>query len=342
MPPLEPLPHSQASGAPDAAAWSAARAGAVMTDATGLSAIAIGGADAEAFLHGQLSNDVQALRPDHGHWTSYNSPKGRMLATLFLVRRAAGGFVAIVAADLADALQRRLSMFVLRAKVVIASPPGVTLLGVGGPHAGDAVASALGIAPSSGEAAWSAGADIVRFPDGRIVVAPSADVHDAARAALARSATPVGAPVWEWLGVRTGVPLVTAATADRFVAQTANFDAIGGLDFRKGCYPGQEIVARMQYLGRLKERLFAYATPADAPPPGTRLFGAPLGEQAAGTVVNSAPSPDGGSVFLAVVQVNAADAGPLAIGAMDGPQAHREPLPYAVPEPAPARTRSPP
>jgi folate-binding protein YgfZ len=313
----------------------------VVTDETGLAATAIGGTDAEAFLHGQLSNDVKALRPGSGHWTSYNSPKGRMLATLFLARRASDAFVAIVAADLAEALHKRLAMFVLRSSVVIARPPGVTLVGVGGPHAGDAVLGALGIDAASGWASSSGGRDVVRFPDGRIVVIPSADVHASTYAALARSATPVGAPVWDWLGVRTGVPLVTAATSDQFVAQTANLDAIGGLDFRKGCYPGQEVVARMQYLGRLKERLFAYATPADAPAPGTRLYGAPFGEQAAGTVVNSAPSPGGGSVFLAVVQMAAADAGPLAIGTTEGPSAHREPLPYPVPAPAPARARPP-
>ena len=343
MPPSSPVPERPdgAPVAPDAEAWRAARSGAIVTDATGLAALTFAGPDAESFLHGQLSNDVRALRPGRGHWTSYNSPKGRVLATLFLVRRAPDAFIAFAAADLVDALARRFAMFVLRSKVVVARPPGLVVLGAGGPDAADAVAHALGIAPAAGEAASAGGVDVVHLPDGRIVVAAPADLVEPTRVALARSATPVGGAVWEWLGVRAGVPLVAAATSDQFVAQAANLDAIGALDFRKGCYPGQEIVARMQYLGRLKERLYLYATTADAPAPGTRLYGAPFGDQAAGTVVSSASSPEGASVFLAVVQISAAEAGRLAIGAVDGPPAHREPLPYAVPDPAPPRARLP-
>jgi folate-binding protein YgfZ len=133
--------------------------------------------------------------------------------------------------------------------------------------------------------------------------------------------------------------MIELATQDQFVAQAANFDALGAIDFRKGCYTGQEIVARMQYLGRLKERLFAFRTEVAAPPPGTRLYGASFGEQASGTVVNSAPDPEGGSRFLAVVQIDAANAGTMMIGAVDGAVARREALPYAVPEPQPPRGR---
>ena len=112
------------------------------------------------------------------------------------------------------------------------------------------------------------GTRVVHWPDGRfVVIAPEAaatGIFDA----LSRHATPAGAAVWAWLGVRAGVPMITAATQDQFVAQTANWDALGGLDFRKGCFTGQEIVARTQYLGRLKERLFAFRAAIE--PPGTR------------------------------------------------------------------------
>jgi len=156
---------------------------------------------------------------------------------------------------------------------------------------------------------------------------------------LSAHATPAGAHVWSWLGVRAGVPTIAAATQDLFVAQTANWDELGGLDFRKGCYTGQEIVARTQHLGRLKERLFAFRSDAEPPASGTRLYGAPFGDQAAGTVVNSAPDPDGGSRFLAVAQIQAADTGAMTIGAPDGPAANREALPYDVPDPTPPRGR---
>ena len=139
--------------------------------------------------------------------------------------------------------------------------------------------------------------------------------------------------------MRAGVPMITAATQDQFVAQAANWDALGGVDFRKGCYTGQEIVARMQYLGRLKERLFAFRASIEPPAPGTRLYSAAFGDQASGTVVNSAPDPDGGSRFLAVAQIQAADAGAMAVASPDGPPAQLEPLPYDVPAPAAPRGR---
>jgi folate-binding protein YgfZ len=133
--------------------------------------------------------------------------------------------------------------------------------------------------------------------------------------------------------------MIGVATQDRFVPQAANWDLIGGLDFRKGCYTGQEIVARTQHLGRLKERLFAYASDADPPPPGTSLYSDTFGEQACGTVVNSARDAIGAAQFLAVAQIAAAQAGPLAIGAVNGPVATLVSLPYAVPAPTAPRSR---
>jgi len=132
---------------------------------------------------------------------------------------------------------------------------------------------------------------------------------------------------------------VTAATTDQFVAQTANWDLIGGVNFQKGCYPGQEIVARTQYLGRLKERLYVFHV--DGPPPaaGTRLYAELFGDQPCGTVVNAAPSPAGGSDLLAVVQIAAVDNGSVRVGERDGPALELQPLPYAIPAPVAPRGR---
>jgi folate-binding protein YgfZ len=321
--------------------WQAATASAVITDASALGSIAFDGPDGADFLQGQLSNDVKKLAPGEGQWTTYNSPKGRMLATLFLSRDPDGErYVAILADELVAPVSKRLTMFVLRSKVrVAAGPADAPVLGIGGPRAADAVAAALGVTPRSGTVARTGDVLVAHWPDGRFVAVASAD--EAARTfdALRAHATPASAQVWSWLGVRAGVPMITAATQDLFVAQTANWDALGGLDFRKGCYTGQEIVARTQHLGRLKERLFAFRATAETPMPGTRLYGAPFGDQAAGTVVNSAPDPEGGSRFLAVAQIQAAETGAMAIGSPEGPQATREPLPYDVPEPAPPRGR---
>ena len=133
------------------------------------------------------------------------------------------------------------------------------------------------------------------------------------------------------VGIAAGVPKVTAATSDMFVPQALNWDLLGGVSFQKGCYTGQEIVARMQYLGRLKERLYAFRTHADEVKPAARLYSAAFGDQACGTVVNAAPDPAGGSALLAVAQREAADAGDVRLGALDGLPLSAQRLPYAVP-----------
>ncbi|MCC6194438.1 MAG: folate-binding protein YgfZ [Burkholderiales bacterium] len=282
-----------------------------------LALLTFDGPDAAAFLHGQLSTDVTGMPGGSAAWTSYNSPKGRMLATLLLWRRAPESFVGLVARDLAQALRKRLAMFVLRSKVTVGETSDV-LLGVAGPGAGEAL---RGLAD----------ADVLALPDGRYIVRAAQERADAVRARIA--AREVAAEHWDWLGVRAGVALVTLATQDRFVPQTANLDLVGGINFRKGCYPGQEIVARMQYLGRLKERMFAFHVDGAPPAPGTPIVAPGMEPANAGTVVNAAPAPGGGSDLLAVVRLDALDHA-LHAGAADGPLLSKLELPYAVPPPA--------
>jgi len=308
----------------------------VYTAAPDFGVLGFDGPEAAAFLHGQLSSDVTGMAPGVAGWTSYNSAKGRMLSTLLLWRADADSFRAFVAADLAAALANRLAMFVLRAKVKVADLTGEgQSVGVGGAGAADAVRAALGVAPSAGQGARAGDACVVAAPDGRYYIhAPAARARDITTK-LAAHAEAITTDAWRRLAIRAGIPAVTRATQDLFVPQTANWDLIGGVNFRKGCYPGQEIVARMQYLGRLKERLFAFHV--DAPPaaPATPVYSPVFGEQACGTVVNAAPSPEGGSDLLAVVQWAAATAdGALRLGAPDGPPLAARALPYAVPAPA--------
>ena len=322
--------------APLADPWRAAASGAVVVDAP-LGVVSFAGADTAAFLQGQLSSDVMALAPGMGQRATYNSPKGRMLATLYLGRLsgAPDRYVALVAADLAAGVARRLAMFVLRSKVVVVDEtPALARFGVAGPGAAQAVAAALGACPPPGGFAAVGEATVAHLPEGRLVVLAPAVSADVVRERLAAHATLARAEAWTWVGVRAGVPTITAATQDLFVAQTANQDALGALDFRKGCYTGQEIVARTHYLGRLKERLYLLKGEAPPPAPATRLYSPAFGEQACGTVVESAPQPGGGSIALAVLQTAAA-AGPVAIGAPGGPAAAPEPPPYPLPEPAP-------
>ncbi|MFO1412863.1 MAG: folate-binding protein [Burkholderiales bacterium] len=314
---------------------------ALVAPAPAFGLLTVEGPDAASFLHNQLSTDVAGMADGQVRWSTYNSPKGRMLASLLLWRRGREAFAALVAADLAEALAKRLSMYVLRAKAKVAdrSPSG-RRYAVAGAGAGAAVAAALGTTVAAGTGAETADAWLFGAPDGRILVHADAAHADAVLARLSAHAQATASGRLDWEGIRAGIPLVTRATQDLFIPQTANFDLTGGVDFNKGCYPGQEIVARMQYLGRLKERLFAYHAQAEPPAPGTPLFSAAFGEQACGNVASAAPAPDGGTDLLAVVQRSAHAAPDLRLGSPDGPALAPRPLPYAVPDPvAPERPK---
>ena len=308
---------------------------------TGWALLRVTGDDAVAFLHGQLSSDVQSLRPGAGQYWSYNSPKGRTLANGALWRAAAparDGIALLVAGDLAESIRKRLSMFVLRAKVSLElQGSGSGLIGIAGDGAADAARAAFGISLSPGAAvAFGDDAQAFMLPDGRIVVAARPGEFPVLHAALARHAPWVGNDEWRRFGIAAGVPWIVAATSDLFVPQTANLDVLGAISFTKGCYPGQEIVARMQYLGRLKERLFAFHADALEAAPATRLHSATFDAgQPCGTVVDAAPDVDGGIALLAVVQIQAVETNDLTLGAPDGPRLARRSLPYAVPTQAP-------
>lgn len=304
---------------------------------TGFGLIDVRGDDAISFLHGQLSSNVQGLERGRAQYSSYNSPKGRMLANLIVLRvPVAPGedrFLLLLQDDLVATIRRRLSMFVLRSKVAVREAGGDwAIWGLAGPEARAAARAAFGVAPGSFEASpIGDGALILAVPDGRLICVCPRSEDPLLQSALAGRATPADAEAWRRLDIEAGMPWIVAATSDLFVPQTANWELLGGVSFQKGCYPGQEIVARTQYLGRLKERLFAFHAAGPAPVPGTRLHSAAFGDQACGIVVSAAPDPAGGSALLAVAQRAAVEAGDIRIA--DHPQTPltSRPLPYRVP-----------
>jgi tRNA-modifying protein YgfZ len=318
--------------------FQAARDAAVVTLPPNLGLIEVSGTDAGSFLQGQLSSDVAALGTGEAQYSSFNSPKGRMLANFLLWRESAEQFRMLLVADLAAATARRLGMFVLRAKAIVRDlTASHAFVGVGGPKAAAATTAVFGNAPAPGRIRADTGTT-VGLPDGRIVVVLATGDMEGVLKRFAAHAATVDPSIFDWLGIEAGVPLITAATTDQFVPQTANWELLGGVAFDKGCYTGQEIVARMQYLGRLKERLFGFLTNGTVSP-ATRLYSHAFGEQACGTVINAAPAPGGGTAFLAVVQTAAVDAADVRAGGPDGPVATLRPLPYALPAPNVPRGR---
>lgn len=306
--------------------------GTIVADLSQLGIIAFRGDETATFLQSQLTNDVRSLQADAAQWNGYCSPKGRLLGN-FLLWRQGEDYCLQLSGDILPSVLKRLSMFIMRSKVQArdASDENVRLV-VAGPQARAAVDATMGTIPDAAMRT-SAGAigQVIRVGEDTFVVSIPPDRATTVWQALCQSATPVGAPVWDWLRLNAGIPMIVVATQDQFVPQMVNFEIIGGVNFQKGCYPGQEIVARSQYLGKLKRRMFLAHVPAEAAP-GDSLYSADIEGQATGTVVNAAPSPAGGFDVLAVAQVKSAETQTLHLKSGDGAILTLKSLPYTLPE----------
>jgi len=316
----------------------AARDAGVVCDLGPLAALRVAGPDATSFLQGQVTSDVQALAPGSLQLSAWCSPKGRVLANFIVRCIDAEHLELLLPRLLLESVRKRLSMFVLRSKVAIDDASGQTVrIGFGGPAALQRIAAAVGSVPALYRSAAIDGGTIAALPGSRFIAfaAPAGAPALWERLTGARAA---GFPCWRWLTIRAGVPMILPPTQDQFIPQMINLDALGGISFEKGCYTGQEIVARTRYLGRLKERL-ALGHGDMVPAAGARLYAPAFGDQPCGTVINANAAPGGGGEFLFVAQVTAIAGGVLRLDAVDGPAVSLLPLPYALPEAVAPRGR---
>jgi len=299
--------------------------------------IDVRGEDAASFLHNQVTNDVQHLDASTARLAGYCSPKGRLLGS-FLMWRTADVVRLLIAHDVQAAVQKRLSMFVLRSKAKLTDATS-EVAAVG--FAGDVRAALSGIfdALPDGVHVKVEGPHgaLIRVPDAAhrprfLWVGPKADV-EAHIAKLDEKLTRVPEQMWDWLDIHAGEPRITHATVEQFVPQMVNFDVLGAVNFKKGCYPGQEIVARSQYRGTIKRRtaLAHVDTGADSVSPGAELFHSDDPGQPCGLVVNVAPGEHGGVDCLVEIKLAALESGSVHVGAADGPALGFVPLPYAFP-----------
>ncbi len=294
--------------------------GAFVAPLADLGLLAVTGDEAAAFLHGQLTNDVEHLAAGQARWAGYCTAKGRLLST-FRYWRDPAAIRLTVSRPLAAPLARRLSMFVLRAKARVAdASDAVALFGLGGEPAAAAAAAALGLVVPGPDGSASAGeAHLVGLPpmpaEGlpRWLLVVPAERADAAWRAISAAATPVGAAAWRRTEVLAGIPRIVPGTVELFVPQMLNFESVDGVNFRKGCYPGQEVVARSQYLGKLKRRMFAGHGMGAVPAPGSDVWPA-SGTEPCGQVVLAAPDGAGGFDLLFESQTAAVEAGPVRAG----------------------------
>jgi folate-binding protein YgfZ len=283
------------------------------------------GADAATFLQSQLTSDVASLDAGSARLAGFCSAKGRLQATFIVWRPSADEFLLACPASVLAATLKRLTMFVLRAQCKL-SDASAELAPFG-------VAGATATAMLGDLDVWQVrakdGSFLIRLPEAAgkrraLLAAPSGSEADVGAAPAMTLDT------WNWLEIESGVVSVEAATVDRFVPQMVNFELVGGVDFQKGCYPGQEVVARSQYRGTTKRRTLLFDCDV-LPVAGQDVFARSEPGEPAGTVANAAPHPvrPGGTALIEVRL--AAVSSELRLGSAEGPVLHRRELPYAVP-----------
>lgn len=312
---------------------SAAQNDTVLCDLSQFGILRVSGEDAESFLQNMLSNDIREVTQGRAQLSSLNDPKGRMLAT-FLIWRNGDDYLLQLPRSMCEPIRRKLSMYVLRAKVKVADASDeVVALGLSGPAASELLSGLCNELPSAPYGvSVTAEASILMLGDTRFQINTTRQDAPALWQKLMAKARPAGSPCWDWLAIRAGIPAILPQTQEQFVAQMVNFEVIGGVNFKKGCYPGQEIVARMQYLGKPKRRMYlAHIDGEAAPQPGDALFSADMEGQSSGMVVNAAAAPGGGYDILAVVQIASHDAHQIHLGSPASPRLQFQPPPYPLP-----------
>ena len=300
------------------------------------SLISFSGEDAATFLHGQLTSDIAGLRAPATQYAGYCSAKGRLLAT-FLVWRLEGEILLQLPRVLHDTLQSRLLKYVLRARVKVTDASDrFALFGLAGADAADACVAVLNSTPPQ------VAHQVVMLETGALTLLPVqrylllADVARArdVRVNLEKLAEKRDEGLWQRLDIEAGIPLITPATQEEYVPQMVNLDLIGGVSYTKGCYPGQEIVARTHYLGRLKQRMYRVrmATP-ERPAAGDALYSREFGpDQASGTILSAdTDTREGFYEALAVIQTGVARDEHVYWRSLDGPTLEFVPLPYTIP-----------
>jgi tRNA-modifying protein YgfZ len=281
------------------------------------------GPEAAKFLQGQLTQDFVLLGAAEARLTAFCSPKGRMLASFIGFKHAPDEILLVCSRDLLAPTLKRLSMFVMRAQVKLSdASEAFAVWGVAGEADAGLAASPWSQLNSAGGRSWTRlypaegiarALCVAPIPEGETAQPPAGPELDLAH--------------WQWLEVMSGVATITQPVVDAYVPQMVNYESVGGVNFKKGCYPGQEVVARSQFRGTLKRR--AYRVEANEPMAvGQDVFHDSDAEQPCGTVVAAAANPSGGWNAIVSMQTKAAESGQLNAGSASGPALTLLPLPY--------------
>ncbi|MES9858202.1 MAG: folate-binding protein [Sedimenticola sp.] len=302
-------------------------------DLSHLGLIEVKGEDGKKFLQGQTTNDVNSVSIQQSQLSSICTPKGRMLANFCLLMRD-DAYLLQLPKSTHSVIMKRLPMYILMSKVVVTDISD-QLVRIG--LVGDAGAALLKkrfsqLPANSGEVIEADGYTLIKHPGtpNRFEIIAETEKIIKLWSALADIATPSSADHWALYNLRAGIPTVYQETTEAFIPQMTNMDLVDGVSFTKGCYTGQEIVARMKYLGKLKRRMYlAQIDSEQRPKPGDKLFSSSsTSGQGAGKVVDARPSPDGGYELLAEMVISGHDEDNMHLGSEEGPKLNFRALPY--------------
>lgn len=311
----------------------AAAQGTIIADLSHFGLLQVAGMDAVTFLQGQVTNDVKLLYGTNSQYAGYCTPKGRLLA-IFLAFAHHDHLYLQLNGTLTESVLKRLKMYVLRSKVTITDVSNsVGRIGLAGAGAEAALRRIFSELPQEPHQLVSVEmANILRLPGPttRYEIFFPVEYAPTLWTQLRADCTAVGAQAWEWLEIQAGIPDIAPSTLEAFVPQMVNLDRLGGINFKKGCYTGQEIVARTHYLGKVKRRTYlAHIATDQTPQPGDPLFGNDTSEPV-GQIVRAGAAPDGGCDVLAELRSESVTAGVIHCSTADGPTLTMLEMPYPV------------
>lgn len=331
--PTEPMQQTPETTAAEATRARTAAASTLCVSLADETVLRVSGADARSYLHSQFSSGLLTAGTDYAPLTSYSDPRGRLLAVARVCPLGRDDFALVLPPDRVEGVAAQLTKYALRADVVI-TPGGAQwqVTAIAGEEAGAALEARVCALPRAynEQCVTAAGLAIVRVPDAAprwLIIGPATATAELT-GALAIAPGAHGESEWRRLDIEAGLPRIRAATAGRFVAQMVNLDCLGAVDFRKGCFPGQEVIARTRYLGRIKRRMFILDSAAACPAPGATICRAAGDGSAVGEIVEAAPADDA-SVALAVLRLDARDE-PLRLDAPDGSRVTVRDPPYSL------------
>ena len=299
-----------------------------------LGVIRAAGEEAQSFLHSQFTNDLNSISKDISQLSSYCNPKGRMLSIFRIFKRDDDYFL-ILPRDVLEPTIKKLTMFKLMAKVDLTDESDqLILFGVAGPET-ESILSDLGITipQEINHCIQNDEMTIIRLPseNTRVLFITKIKLAISYWKQLSEKLSTANSDIWDLHDIHSGIPQITTNTSEAFIPQMTNLELIDGVSFSKGCYPGQEVVARTHYLGKPNRRMYrANIEGSDTPESGTNIFSPEDESQPVGKLVIAQKISDDNSSALIVLRTAKENAEDLHLGSITGPKVSMQSLPYPL------------